>query len=131
MNREFFSGAYDGYVHYIDSPVFMYSPAPVIVEMPDAPDGYQYKLTLTNLETGKSYSEIRQIHNGMAHFEISKILQHLMSVDISEVFSATRQGLGAYDSFRMAITEIEYDTTYSFFFSAIYWLGLFFGHFDA
>lgn len=120
MRQERFSGAYDGYVHFIDSPVFMYSPAPVIVEMPDAPDGYRYKLTLTNSETGESYSETRQIHNGKAHFEISQILQHLMSVDISEVFSATRHGLGAYDSFNMAITEIEDDTTYEFFFWAIY-----------
>lgn len=120
MTTEGFSGAYDGFVHYISSPVFIYSPAPVIVEMPDAPEGYPYTLTLTNQNTGQSYSEKRLIHNGEAHFEISRILQHLMSVEVADVFSASRGKLGAYDSFHMAVTEVEDRTTYDFYFHAIY-----------
>ena len=120
MTTEGFSGAYDGFVHYIDSPVFIYSPAPVIVEMPDAPEGYPYTLTLTNQNTGQSYSEKRLIHNGVAHFEISRILQHLMSVEVTDVFNVSRDKLGAHDSFHMAVTEVEDRTTYEFYFHAIY-----------
>lgn len=79
-----FSGAYDYTVHYIESPVFMYSPAPIIIEAPDAPDGYLITLTVTNAATGNQYSETRAMHSGKAYFEISSILQHIKTWDISE-----------------------------------------------
>lgn len=79
-----FSGAYDYTVHYIESPVFMYSPAPIIIEAPDAPDGYLIALTVTNAATGNQYSETRAMHRGKAYFEISSILQHTKTWDISE-----------------------------------------------
>lgn len=103
----FSEGQYEGSVHYIDSPVFIFSPAPIIVDVPDAPDGYPYEIKVTNLTTQESFSETRFIHNGRAYFEISRILQHLVNRELSNAFSETRMPRAAVEDFSLTLTDVE------------------------
>ena len=114
MTTTDFIGAYDGKVHYIDSPLFVFSSAPVIVEMPDAPDGYPYQLSVINLNTQKQYDETRYIHNGRANFELSHILQYLAKDELSQIFSESVALAGTVTNFKITITEVEDGSAGSF-----------------
>lgn len=97
-------GPYSGTVEYIESPVFIFSPAPIIINMPDAPDGYEVTLRCAVSELSRSYDEKRVIRGGKAHFEISRILQHL-GPDVSDVFNDDRAPRAAYFTFAVRLTE--------------------------
>lgn len=97
-------GPYSGTVEYIESPVFIFSPAPIIISMPDAPDGYEVTLKCAVSELSRSYDEKRVIRGGKAHFEISRILQHL-GPDVSDVFNDDRAPRAAYFTFAVRLTE--------------------------
>lgn len=98
-------GRYSGTVEYIDSPIFIFSPAPVIVSMPDAPDGYEITLLCNSAEVGGgSYEEKRAIRGGKAYFEISRILQHL-GPDVSDIFNESRAPRAAYFTFGLTLSD--------------------------
>lgn len=97
-------GRYSGTVEYIESPVFIFSPAPVIVSMPDAPDGYEVTLRCEVSEYAGTYEEKRAIRAGKAYFEISKILQHL-GPDVAEVFNTDRAPRAAYFTFGLTLSD--------------------------
>lgn len=116
----FSGGQYEGSVHFNETPVFIFSPVPVIVDMPDAPDGYPYTLEVTNANSGQSYTETREIHSGKAHFEISRILQHLMSREFSEVFSEARSPRGANQDIQCKLIDVEAEAAFTFYFLAFF-----------
>lgn len=107
-------GKYSGTVEYLESPVFTFSPAPVIVSMPDAPDGYEITLRCAVSEYAGSYEEKRVIRAGKAYFEISKILQHL-GPDVADVFNADRAPRAAYFTFALRLSDsVTGDVLWSF-----------------
>lgn len=120
MTEQNFQGQYPGTVQYIDTPVFIFSPAPFLVNTPGAPDGYYYTLTVVNQETGKSYTETRQTRNGVATFELSAILQHLMSFELSEALSARRRGLAPIEGFEIELHDTEGDYVDYYFVKGCY-----------
>lgn len=62
--------------------IYMYSPFPVIVRSAELDT---VTLTLTNIATGKQYSETRQLYDGKAEFDIARVAQ-LLAPDVDEVF---------------------------------------------
>lgn len=119
MNTEFIQDRYDSTIYYKSSLIFMYSPAPLFIES-SAPNGYKYTLAVTNDNTGATYEETREMYNRKVYFDLSQILQHLKSMDVTEVFDESREGLAAYDSFSIQVVSVgEKQHTY-FNITAIY-----------
>lgn len=65
---------------------FIYSPQPVIVEIADGEtEGIPVSFTVTSNETGASYTETRDTHNGKASIDVSRIMQ-ILTKDVETVF---------------------------------------------
>lgn len=102
-------GTYSGTIEYLESPVFIFSPAPLVVTLPDAPDGFEVTLLIAGRNVygppTANYSETRSVRAGKAYFEISRILQHLSAVAPADVFDASRAPAGAYTTYSMRLHE--------------------------
>lgn len=74
-------------VEYPNSVVFMYSPQPVIIRVPDALDfdGLTLRLTVIHSGSMRSHTEDRVIFGGLAMFDISRIMQ-LLAPDVDDLF---------------------------------------------
>lgn len=65
---------------------FIYSPQLVIVEIDDGEtEDIPVSFTVTSNETGASYTETRDIHNGTASIDVSRIMQ-ILAKDVETVF---------------------------------------------
>lgn len=94
-----------------DALLFMYSPQPVIVETPDAPDASSYiEVTVTSMETRKSHTEKRFFHNGAVEFDVSRTMQ-LLAQPVEKVLSRVDFGgrYGLAERFKLEIGFRDYD----------------------
>jgi hypothetical protein len=107
ITENFEFNRHTGTVTYISPVAFMYSQVPLTVRLPKVTGSIRLKVEC--LDTGDSFEEIRALHNAVARFDLSKIMQYL-APDVTSLLSEQRNGLGVYAEFTttlyFASTEI-------------------------
>lgn len=89
-----------GTVTYISPMAFMYSQVPLTVRLPRATGSIRLKVECR--DTGDSFEEIHALHEAVARFDLSKIMQYL-APDVTSLLSEQRNGLGAYAEFILTL----------------------------
>jgi hypothetical protein len=94
---------YEFRITYPEGTAFIYSPLPILVECDEMKNNpsvaFRVSATVTNLESGKSFSVLREINKGRAYFNINRICQ-LLRADID----------GALDEFGLIKTSRQAPT---------------------
>ena len=89
-----------GSVQYISALAFLYSRVPLLIQVPKTSG--TVRITVSNSDTGESFSEIRALHNNVATFDLSTIMRAI-APDATSLLSESRAGLAAFASFEVSL----------------------------